>query len=316
MENPWSVDRLIRSMRTRGYLPQSTALTDAQILQQLTDEAALYVPALLKSIREEYLNATLDVDVTVGEETRIPERACGAALRNIEWLDGTRPRPLNRIEPERQYAYPETGEPVGYVFRGSHLTVVPSKAGTVRLTYQQRPGQLVTLDVCCRVNGPFTTSDDVVTVASMPQGFTDGISEAGEEDYPFVVDFIRGAPNFEPIALDVEVDGIEGDEDSGSITFVDDIPVALEPNDFICIAGQTCLPPFPTEVHQLLALRTAFVLSDGAGSNRAPALKAQLEGADGKGGLRAEVIRLLSPRSDSNARPIIRKSSPARRWWW
>ena len=301
MANAWTVDNLIRRMRTRGYLPASLGLTTQQILDTFTDEAGLYVVSMLKSIREEFLVAEADLAATSGDLLAIPARAAGAALRSLSWLVSGVATPLDRIEPERRHLYDATGTPAGYIFHGDSVELVPASSGTVRVKYQQRPGLFV-LEASCGLISDVTSG--VVTVDAFPSDF------AATEAY----DFVRGTANYGTRAIDVEPTAV--DSGARTLTFATaDIPSGLAAGDFVCLAGETCLPPFPSELHQLLALRSALAIAQGSGSSRVRDLKTELEGEDGRGGMRKDVIALLTPRNDASARPIIRTGGPARGWW-
>ncbi len=118
---------LIANTRRRASLPEGSGFTDNDFLQVLSEQLRNYIPAFLKGIREEFIIAQASATVTAAT-VPIPTRACGAALRTIAWTmsDGTL-RDLARIEPERRNDYgSSTGEPVGYVFQGNNIILVPA----------------------------------------------------------------------------------------------------------------------------------------------------------------------------------------------
>lgn len=291
----YTVDQLILSMKLRGYLPSGTGLTTSQILVLMTEELGLYMPALLKSIREEYLVAELDIAVAAAA-VPIPERACGSALRTVQWLDGAgKPFPLNRIEPERRSEYASTGsEPCAYLFQGDDIILVPAvTSGTLHLSYQQRPGRLVLPEDCGEVTA-INTGTKAVTISAAPSTFTNS------ETY----DFVSSTPNFRALALDQAATVA-----STVLTFATALPARLAVGDFVCLSGDTCIPQMPTELHTVLAQRTAYKIAEATGSARAPAIGAGLAQA------RADAITLLSPRSDGSSRPIVSRYGAGRRRW-
>jgi hypothetical protein len=294
MANTWSVDALIRSMRTRGFLPAGNGLTNTQLLEIISEEAGLYIPALLKSIREEYLVTSLDVAVSAGTPESIPPRACGAALRSVQWVEGDSVWNLVRIEPEAAYQYPEMGTPYGYYFEGNDINILPGRTGTVRLRYMQRPGRMVLESACALINS-VNTASNLIFIDNLPSTFAVNT----------VVDIVRGTENFGTMLLDATLSVV-----STSVITISggyEIPSDVAAGDFVCLAGTTCIPPFPPEVHPVLAQRVAQVLAMANGSERIGAISEGLKQA------RADLMALLSPRDDGSARAIIRKNSPARR---
>ncbi len=266
-------------VKRRGFLPSGTGLSSSEILQYASDELGSYIPAFLKSIREEFIVASLRLAVTSGT-VAAPARAVGAALRTIGWLqaDG-RVRPLNRIEPEN------AGEPVGYMFQGNNVLLLPAPtSGTLCLTYQQRPGQLVLPTECALVT---EISGLGVTVEAAMSDWTDSM----------LFDVVSASPNFVALALDVTV----ADADESEI-FFSAIPTGMAVGDYICLAGETCIPQIPTEVHDLLAQAAAVAIANSTGSERLPAIKAKFTE------LENSIRLLLSPRSDGSARPIVSRS--------
>lgn len=265
-------------------------MSSADLLQYATEELRSYITAFLKGIREEFIVVTLDIAVTSGT-VAAPYRAVGAALRTIGWVqsDG-RVRPLPRFEPENAGGYAgQTGEPQGYIFEGNNFLLLPTpSSGTLRLTYQQRPGQLVETSACALVSS--FSGSGIVSLA-VPTAMQTGV--AGVYG-PF--DFVSSRPNFVALALDVPGTA------ASSTTITLTTPSTLQAGDYVCFAGETCIPQVPTEVHDLLAQATAYKIAQATGSARAAAIKAGLDD------LREQMTQILSPRSDGSARVIVSKS--------
>lgn len=289
---------LIASIRRRGFIPQGSGTSDANLLEYATDELRSYITSFLKSIREELIVSALDVAVTSGV-VPAPVRAVGAALRTIQWLDPSNNRiNLPRIEPENVPAYAGlSGNPVGFYFQGNDIILLPAPtSGTLRLTYQQRPGQLVSTTACALVAN---VSTNTLTVAAMPTAFLD--SE--------LYDIVSGQPNFVLEGMDLSVDTV--DPVGLTITFTNALPTGIHPGDYVCIAGETCIAQVPLEVHDLLAQQTAMKIAQATGSSRLAAIKA------GTDELEKQMRLVLSPRADGSARYVINRSGAGiRRWVW
>lgn len=301
--NRYTVDNILVLAGMLGAKPQAGGLTVDQILQVMTAECDLYIPALLKGIREEYLVSSVDVQVTPALSSSVPSpvRAAGAAFRNVEWLSSATadPVPLSRIEPERASDLASAGSgPAGYVLRGNNLQLVPSQSsGILRLSYIQQIGQLVTGSACGEVQ---SISGSTVTFnANMPPTFLSGST----------YDVVNGQPNFSTRALDLPALPVAG---TRVLTFLNGLPAGISPGDFVCLAGTTCIPAMPTCLADLLAQRTAYKIAESAGSTRTKHLSMGVDQA------RSDVIKLLGIRTDGQTRPIINRwgagSGRNRRW--
>lgn len=287
MSADYTTTGLIANAKRRGAIPVGSGLTTSELLQVLSEQLRTYIPAFLKNIREEYIIATLSIAVTSGT-VAAPRRAVGAAFRSLQWTlsDGTL-KPLVRIEPERRSNYALTGEPVGYVFQGNNILLVPAPtSGTVVLGYQQRPGQLV-LSTSCAV---FTTASSTTArnCTAIPASIVAGA----------VVDLVSTTPNFKLLAMDMVISSVV----SGLVTFTTALPSDLAAGDYLALAHETPIPQMPFELFDLLAQATAFQVASDTGSTRLPAIEKALKR------LEEQMTTLLSPRSDGSARPIISKS--------
>lgn len=270
-------------------MPAGSGLSSADILQYATEELRSYITAFLKGIREEFIITTLDVSVASGT-VAAPRRAVGAALRTIGWMlsDG-RERPLPRIEPESAGAYEgQTGGPVGYMFQGNSYILLPAPTtGTIRLRYQQRPGQLVATSACAEITA-INTGTKTLTFAAAPTAFS--TSET--------FDIVSASANFTALGIDLAATGLT----STTLVLTAAVPTGVAVGDWICLAGETCIPQVPTEVFDLLAQATAHKIAQAQGSARLPGIKAGLDD------LREQMTQILSPRSDGSARVIVNRS--------
>lgn len=298
MSADYTTTGLLAKMKRRGFIPAGCGLTTSDLLQVLTGELRNYIPAFLKGIREEFIIAEMSIPVT-GASVPVPVRACGIALRTIGWTrsDGTI-APLTRVEPERRGDFGLSGEPSGFMFRGNNCILVPAAiSGTLVVSYQQRPGELVLPTSCAIVNGG--GPGNLVVDAGFP----------AEWDDTMLYDVVSSAPNFGLQAMDL------AGEPAGT-TFIPSVSAAtanVTATSYICRATETCVPQIPLECFDLLAQAAAVEIAQSTGSTRLAALREGLEGKDGRGGLRAQVAMILSPRSDGNARVIVNRSRLGRR---
>ncbi len=292
---------LVSAIKRRGFIPAGSGTSGDDILAYATDELDVYIPSFLKGIREEYLVASLDLPVTAGV-VPAPARAVGAALRTIGWLnsDGT-VRFIDRIEPERAGLLAgRVGEPSFYAFQGNNLLLLPAPtSGTLRLTYQRRPGRLVFPSECCQVNGAATKSSDPIYFGgARPQSFGASDAEANTKAY----DWLHPTPNFDPFAVDANSAGTYSWLASPLSVLASPFPTGVALGDYLSLAGETCIPQLPPECFPLLAQATALAIANATGSARVDVIHKKFDMVE------AEVRSLLSPRTTGSSRPIVSKS--------
>lgn len=309
MANQYAVTAQIASVKRRGWVPTSTALTTADFLGLFNEESRGYITALLKSGREEYLVNEADTDVAyaAGAAVPVPTRCVASALRSVHKVDSAGTMvPLTRVEPEKRHLYPGSGDPLGYMLRGNLLQLLPSPsaAGTLRLGYLQRPGKLVEEASCGTITAINTTTKAVTVAGPTLATFTSST--------PF--DLVQGVPPFDALGIDLSATkGGTGPSTGLIYTFALTLPTRLAVGDFICLAGETAIPQLPLECHPLLAQRVVVQLLSAQGGPRFDAALAILEGQDGKGGMRADTLRMLTPRVTASSRRIVSSTGPGMR---
>lgn len=297
MPNQHTASYQISAFLRRGWLPASTPLTTADILAYFNEEQRLYLTALLKSVREEYLVREADHDVTIVASTpryRIPTRCVGAALRSVRIVGASNAStPLTRIEPENSHLYPGTGAPYGYMLRGNTIQLLPTPqgSGTLRLSYLQRLSTIVEAAACGEI-ATINPGAGSLTVSAAPATFTSSVT----------YDLCRGTPGFETLAID-QAATVAGT----TITFTSGLPTDLAVGDFVALAGETPIPQVPLECHALLAQRVALVIADDSGSATAQGAAKKLERME------KDLQTILSQRVTGSARPVINPSGPGMR---
>lgn len=306
MANPYTATAQIASAKRRGWIPDATGLTTEDLLGLFNEEQRVYVTALLKSVREEYLvrEADHDVPLVAGQsQYRLPSRCIGGALRSVALLD---PQgcavPITRVEPENDWRYPGTGSPVAFKLRGGAVQVLPtpSGGGTLRLGYLQRLSTVVSLEECGEITA-IDTGTGEVTFNAVDEVPTDFVVTAA-------YDFVRGGPGFETLAIDQTPTDV-----TANVATFATLPAELAVGDFLALAGETPIPQVPVECHYLLAQRVVVKILEATDSPRAKAARETLEGSDGKGGMRGDVMALLSPRVTASSRVIVNPNGPGMR---
>lgn len=298
---------MLASARRRGWLPTNTALTTADLLAFINEEARTRVVSLIKSCREEYLVREANHDVTVISGTaqyRIPDRCVGGALRTVKLVDGDSVTPLTRVEPEREHEYSGTGTPVGYMLRGGVIELKPAPSGssTLRLTYLMRLNNVVETSSVARITA-INTGTNVVTVSSPPSTFT--TTTSGSPIY----DLVRGKPGFETLAID------QSFTKSGSnYTCSTTLPAELAVGDYLCLAGEAPFLQLPVECQPVVAQAVTLAIAEAVGSPRAGTAAKTLERME------KDLRQLLTPRVTGSTRPVVNPYAPGMRgrraWRW
>jgi hypothetical protein len=206
---------------------------------------------------------------------------------------------LTRLEPENKVDVISTsGTPTAFMLEGNSVVLVPtpSTEGTLRLKYARAFNRLVPVAEC----GTITAVDRVantITVSGIPAAFVSA------ERY----DIVSGTPHFDIISMDFPANV------SGSVLTFDIglpsgefpvIPSTVAVGDFVCLAGQTCVPNFIKELHPVLACRVAAMVNAARDDKRARGLFDICES------LAQRVIRMLKPRTPGAARFIINRNGP------
>jgi hypothetical protein len=310
--NAYTSDQLLSSLKLRGFVPGTSGATRADLLRLASEECRTYIAALLKSVREEFLIAEVDVAVDASTPTlNLPQRAAGSALRSVGLLPAVgfpytfpfafiemqrAPLPLTRMEPEQAWRFGASGgRPVAYMLQGAQLVLLPPPDGpyTCRIGYQARPSSIVYPDACGQVTS-INPGTGQVTIDAAPSTFSNLAT----------YDFVRGVPGFETLGMDYSA------SISGTTLTFSTLPVQLAVGDFVCLAGQTPIPQVPVECHDLLAARVAVKLAEASANPNLASFKSMLEE------MRESVLTLISPRVTGSARKVVGWNGPGwrRRW--
>lgn len=300
MSNAYTATAQIASAKRRGWIPDSTGLTTADLLGLFNEEQRVYLTAVLKSVREEYLvrEADHDVALVAGQSRyRVPTRCVGAALRSIALLDSqSNPIPLTRVEPENDWRYPGTGSPCGYKLRGGTVQVlpVPSGGGTLRLGYLQRLSTIVDAEEC----------GEITAINTGTHAVTFNAADTVPDDFLLTAryDFVRGSSGFETLAIDQAPTAL-----AANVLTFSSLPSELAVGDFLALAGETPIPQVPVECQYLLAQRVVVKILEATDSPRVKAAKAMLDE------MKADVMALLSPRVTASSRVVVNPNGPGMR---
>lgn len=151
-----------------------------------------------------------------------------------------------------------------------HPSVGPAPYGGLSFYYYLRPNSLVKDNAVATVKNINRTTGEIL-IETLPSTFS---NSTGINTF----DFVRAKSPHNILDIDINSTQIS----TNSITFKAwEIPKDLEVGDYISLAGQSCIPNIPTELHMVLAQRVAQrvleALGDTEGLNNATAKIAEME---------------------------------------
>lgn len=232
---------LIADVKAGASIPTSQNLfTNADFLRLANKEMELGIVPMILGTREEFFVTHQDYSIQADKaEYAIPKRAIGEKLRDVQVVNGTNLVSMPRLEPEFIGASDAGRE--GFYLRGGRVVLQPipkTTAHTLRLSYFKRPGRLVEVSACGRVQSIDTGLNQVTLTGAPPSTFNNNVK----------VDFVKSEPGFENSGIDYPISAI-----SGSVLTFASLPADLEVGDYVCLAGESPIPQIPVELHTLLA---------------------------------------------------------------
>jgi hypothetical protein len=243
-----TADRFLEGVKRRNSLAENNVLLDDEDLLALADDLlrARVVP-LLVSVRENYFLTKLDVALEEDvAEVNIPDRAAGLSLRDLKLRTGSDADAavtnLREVPLSDEHVYRNSSaQTFGYYFMNDQLVLVPAPTSddwVLEVYYEQRCSNLVKLEAAARVTG---IASNVVTVAEVPSGITDGVE----------CDFVRGKGGHRVLAMDEAVTSV--DTSARTLTFpANTVPAGLVVGDYVTVAGQSPVLQIPDELHPIL----------------------------------------------------------------
>lgn len=297
----YTTTALLNSIKTRAMVPTSQqTFGDPDILALATEELKLGVVPFMMKNRSEYFVTYSDTPIVSGTSTySIPTRAIGGKIKGASLVDSAGnilPFPLIDKADLPFFNNSNGGGRFSFYFEGNDVVLVPTPTSTpnlsIRFSYYSRPGDLVQTTSAAQITS-INSGANQVTVSSLPTSITTSTS----------VDFIKGRPGFELRGMDRTISLIA----STTLTFSTSLPSSLAVNDWIALSEQSPIPQIPTELHPMLAQRTAIKILESLGDDQG------LKLAQGKlQEMEQNALHLISPRSDANPKKLINRYSTLR----
>ncbi len=272
---------MINNIKIRGSFPTANDLfSTSDYLSILSDEMINQVTPLLTKINQEYFLAYLDITTTANKsEYRFPRRAIGSILRNVQVIDsGGNITELPRLFEEDNYSTVQGNS--GYYIKSNVIILSPTPTNansTLRLAYFRRPSRFVLTTACAKIQSIDTLTNQVV-VTSLPSTMSNGI----------LVDFVQADSPYDLLQMDSAITNASGT----TLTFTS-LPEDLAVNDYISLAGETCVPMVPEELVPYLVQAALCVCLS---SKKDKSVELELQKLEQ---MKETITNLLSPRVKS-----------------
>ena len=287
-----TVSEIIKSIKSRMMLPEANStFSDDDLIAFMNEEMLIgLVPSILQ-MKDDYLTAKAIVNINSPQiKYPLPERALGNKLRDVAYSsDGINEYEMSQINSDEKYSGVGMTTNTGYMrqfyMQGDSIVLYPDINSTVQgflyFYYYMRPNTLVK-DAAVATISNIDRTAGTITVSNLPTTYT--ISST----YDFVK---RNSPHSimtkidNTAAIDIIVTNIQTSAKVITLSNAKDIPAALQVGDYISLAGESCVPNVPTELHMILAQRVACrvleAIGDSAGLANADKKLQEMEGKTG-----------------------------------
>lgn len=268
---------LIAALKIKGSFPSSDDLfSNADFLVLFNHQMQTEIIPTMQLLSEEFFLLSKDYTITSGTSYRIPSRAIGAKLRDLQFVDASNNlSSLNRLF-EEDRPLNNSGY---YLVRNSVELSSDFISGTLRMKYFGRPNKLVLETACAQISSIDTGLNQVV-VTALPSTMTTGV----------LVDFIQNKNPYDLLSYDQAISGV-----SGTTVSFTSLPTDLAVGDWISLAEQACVPMVPEEMHPIL-VQSALVSALSSKKDRAVEYEAKVLER-----IKQDAIRMLDPRVENDS---------------
>ena len=244
MVTMFNTTRLISQVNLKGALPTGR-FTDQEILDLAFDALSEELVPFILSFKEEYYVKSSSASIVANQASYpIPNRASGSTLREVHYYRSNGEiinlERLNLEDLRYQQSYTQV-MPTGFYVMGDDIILypTPSQSGdSIAMFYFQRPAKLVPVSEC----GAITAIATNTLTGTFPATWTTANT----------FDLVNGGGSFSTRGIDLAISSVS----TTTIVFSATVPSSLAVGDYVCLAGETCLPPIPAEAHALLSIMT------------------------------------------------------------
>lgn len=295
---------MVEDLKNDYLTPNSQNLFQPDdIIRHLDKAMRSKIIPLINSAREDYWIENFDQPVTGAASYTIPQRAAGAILVNVQFLDSANnPIELERLTTKKiastfPFGYQLPLYSFGYYLQDDQVVLYPQQAVnatgyTLRMIFMRRPNNLTSVTNCGQITN---VASNVVTLDNLPSDWTTATT----------FDIIENFPQFKSISDGATISAIDTLTSSVELN---DVPDDIEEGMYFCPTLTTCIPQIPYEAYDLLvaagAARIARSLGDSQGTELA--LKNYEE-------LSKDFIKLIEPRVQQASKKLVNRNQ---QWSW
>lgn len=181
-----------------------------------------------------------------------------------------------------------------------HPSVGPSPYGSLSFYYYLRPNSLVKDSAVASITSLDRATGNI-TLSSIPSGYSVYVSGTNNS-VTTLFDFVKAKSAHNVLDIDVPINSINT---TTKVVNIDPhkIPSDLEVGDYLALAGQTCIPNIPTELHMILAQRVAQraleALGDTEGLGNAANKIAEME---------SKLTTMIDNRVEGSPRKVVNRA--------
>ena len=282
-----------RAITVPNYQPR---FSQSDILALANEEQQSLVVPMIVALREEFFVFRETLSITAGDiGFRIPERAIGRTLREIQYRNqtgGTLVYDLPRISIEDSYRFTNlgTGTPNGFMIEGDTIRLLPtpSSDGEVILYILRKPNSLVLNSRTAVVTAVGTNT---ITLSKVPSNLTIGSK----------IDVTDNKPSYPLVQKDLTITNITGLVLTVS-GFTGTALSGVDVDDVVSTALETSIVQLPDEAAVVLIHATAVRVLE------ALSIPDQMKMAEEKLQQKIRACReILSPRVEGSIPKIIQR---------
>jgi hypothetical protein len=290
-----TADQLIEQVKVTAMVPENQeTFTDTRILSVADEEIYNDLLPMIDSIRQNYFVVSEDETVVSGQsDYKIPYRAVGLKLRDLQYINGNNVKSLSQLQLEDAHVYSTTSTTDFFYIISNNIRLVgtPNSSGyTLRKFYMIRPSSLTKVTNCGKIVG---ISSNVLTLDAVPTTFTVDTK----------VDITSGFGGCVNVATSKTITNV-----SGVLVTLDSVPTSVVVGDYVSLEEKSCMFQFPDDFFGYLVSRVSMRVLESLGDTEGSQnIKARLPQ------IKANLLKLVDPRVDGAQTKIVNRNGLIRR---
>lgn len=263
LKSALTTDKLIASIKRRTMSPSSQiTFKDEDLIEFLNEEMLIGIIPTIEQMKDEYLVYKQHVEIQPNvNKYPIPERALGNKLRELSYsTDLSDEFNMTQIELDNKSSNLYLNQSGFYCsqfyVQGAHIHLHPSTfsfTGYLNMYYYMRPNYLVK-DSNVAVITSIDRTNGIITLNKIPSTYNTNLQ----------YDFVKSRSPHNIMSIDLSIMSINQVTKTIQIN-TELIPSELAIGDYMPIAGESCIPNIPTELHAVLAQRVGLKVLESLG---------------------------------------------------